>query len=228
MGFRQSVGSFESRARGVIQFQRAGRRGSSDEAKPVLPGTAQAKTEAGANNYLSGLEKRVYLRPGGAPRDHWRVVYGRTTSEAWDNADELAGELGSFSTLDDEVKQIAEVAKSVTNQKIENVRKRAKEIVELRLKGISGLPPDTKLRAKSDAVILASLHELSALGVKNLQRAFELMEDADEIWKSGFGRYGIAGGKQIVYGVKDTASGNGSVDSATFAPASELLRPTSP
>lgn len=166
------------------------------------PTTVPSKTTLSLDKFIADLERRKYFAPGGAPRDSWDVVYGKTVDGAWDKAFEKDSSI-SLQVRDYQVTLVKEVIRSTKwPAEMDKARQRTKEVVEKGLRGIQNLPPDTRKRAVEDAVLLASLMVLKNSGAVIPDTLYNVMVDIKEIWDSGFGRYTIVNGKHLIYGIR--------------------------
>jgi hypothetical protein len=154
------------------------------------------------DKFIADLDGRKYFAPGGAPRDNWDVVYGKTVDEAWDKAFEKDSSI-SLQVRDYQVTLVKEVIRNIKwPAEMDRARQRTKEAVENMLRGMQNLPPDTKRRAVDDAVLLASLMVLKNSGAVIPDTLYNIMVDIKEIWDSGFGRYTIVNGKHLIYSIR--------------------------
>ena len=155
-------------------------------------------------NYVAELERRKYFEPGGAVRDTWIVSTAQTVNKAWEDADDKALAIEpSDSMRDYEVDTVRQFLMGVkTTSKVELLKQRAVNAIRKGLSEIPNLPPDTRTTAISDATMLIKLLDLSEAGVKDLGGYLDIMNKCDEVWRSGYGRYTIAKGKFIAYGMK--------------------------
>ncbi len=170
-----------------------------------------------AEDYIGKLAQRKYLEGGGVARPNWVVFRRPTMDEAFDNAfDDAYRRVPMVSGWDWDVKEAKDAIKNAKmTPRLELLRRRAKEAVEKMLKEIPNLPKDTGSLAVSDAVAMVSILELKSPGkerepeIKNWQKHYNALLAAEEVWKSGFARFGEVGGSQIVYGKRDDDAAHG-------------------
>lgn len=188
---------------GVANLQLARQRASVQPRQEIEVEPASIVKEAySSRGYISLLRNRTYLDGEGMPRNNWIVLYGSAWSEAWDRAYERACQLAPSSAWDYELERVREHLKSSKmTASLGQVKNEVRAVVEERLRGFAGLPPDTRRRAIGDAVIFATLLEVG----NPAGGRYDHMLGLDEVWKSGLGRFTTIDGKIIAYGVRESA-----------------------